>query len=148
MVHARMLVTLGLLLGAAAGRAQDTKTDLQQLQGTWTGSLVRAGGKEPSDEEKQLRIKLVIAGEGYKAYAEDMLLMEGALRLDAAQQPRAIDAIFGGGELKGMVQKGIYELRGDDLLVNFAAPGEPRPRDFQTRAGSEESTVRYVREKK
>ena len=47
-----------------------------------------------------------------------------------------------------LVQKGIYDLQGDVFVVNFAKPGDDRPRDFQTRPGSEEATVRYIREKK
>ena len=61
-LNLRWLYVFALLLWSAAGAAQDVKSDLQQLQGSWIGSLVRAGGKEPSEEEKLLRIKLVIAG--------------------------------------------------------------------------------------
>jgi uncharacterized protein (TIGR03067 family) len=137
-----------LLLWTTAGTAQDAKTELHQMQGTWSGAMVRVGGKEPSEEEKQLKIKLVIAGSAYKAYVDEMLLMEGTLRLDPSQRPPAIDAVFTVDPLKGTVQKGIYELKGDVFVVNFAKPGDERPRDFQTRPESEEATVRYVREKK
>jgi uncharacterized protein (TIGR03067 family) len=143
-----MLLVGCLLVLALNVGAQDAKTDAQQLQGTWSGTLIRVGGQEPTEEEKSFKVKLVITGERYQALAEEQVLMEGTFRLDPTQQPRAIDAVFATGELKGTVQKGIYELRGDDLVVTFAKPGEERPRDFQTRPGTEESTVRYVRDKK
>ncbi len=145
MTRAWMLVA-GLLLFSTALPAQDVPSELKQLQGTWTGTLIHVGGKEASAEEKKLQIKLRIAGAGYQVYAEDMLLMSGSLRLDPAQ--KAIDAIFGDGNLKGTLQKGIYALQGDTFTVNFAQPGEERPRGLVTRDGSEESTIRYVRDKK
>jgi uncharacterized protein (TIGR03067 family) len=145
-MNAWKLLPACLLLTTAVS-AQDARTELQQLQGVWSGTLVHTAGKEPTQEERGLKIKLVIAGETYKAYAEDELLMEGTLRLDPAQQPRAIDAVFSGGDLKGMVQKGVYDLKPGEFIVNFAKPGDPRPRAFQTQPGSDEATVRYVREK-
>jgi uncharacterized protein (TIGR03067 family) len=138
----------GVLVLALGAQAQEAKTDLQQLQGTWLGSLVRSGGDDATDEEKKFRVKLVIAGDRYRAFAEEQMLMEGTIRLDASRQPPMIDATFATGEFKGAVQKGIYALQGDDLIVTFAKPGDERPRDFQTRAGTEEATVRYQRDKK
>jgi uncharacterized protein (TIGR03067 family) len=143
-----MLIAGGLLLWSAAGTAQDAKTDLQEMQGSWVGTLQRAAGKELSAEEKKLKMRLLIGGDSYKAFAEYEPLMEGTLRLDPSQRPRHVDATFGDGPLKGLVQKGIYELKDGVFLVSFAKPGDERPRDFQTREDSEDFTVRYVREKK
>ncbi len=40
------------------------------------------------------------------------------------------------GGLKRKLQLGILSWEGDTLVVNMAAPGKPRPTDFQSKVGS------------
>lgn len=151
MVRAWMLVGFGLVFWALVAAAQETTGDAKQMEGTWSGSIIRTGGEDPTPEEKKLKFRLLVAGDLYQVAIQDDLLqvlMEGKFRIDPSQQPKTIDAVFGSGDMKGAVQKGIYSLKDDELIVTFGKPGDDRPRDFQTRAGSDESTVRYVREKK
>jgi uncharacterized protein (TIGR03067 family) len=49
---------------------------------------------------------------------------------DPTQAPKTIDL-----HSKGKTELGIYEIAGDTMRVCFAAPGMPRPTDYETRPG-------------
>ena len=134
-----------LLLSAFALAGGD---DLKQFQGTWHGVLVESDGKPATAQEKKLAIKLVVEGDRFKSYVGDQVLSGGTMKTDSKQKPPALDATYSEGPIQGVAQKGIYELRGDTLTVNFAKPGGERPAGFQTKAGSEEMLMRYSRARK
>lgn len=142
----RCLVTLlaSLLVGLFV-RAGGAISDLKAVQGTWVGDCEEFGGRPREKDAQDLRLRLVIEGDVYKAYQGENLLMSGRIALDPAQNPKAIDTVFGEGPLKGLTQRGVYEIRGTALYMNLAKPGDPRPQSLKTRAGSSEVLVRYTR---
>jgi uncharacterized protein (TIGR03067 family) len=133
------------LLAVAALVAGGTPDDLKRMQGTWSVGIVEVDGKEPSKDEKNLRLKLAIEGDRYKTYVGEQYLSAGTLKLDAAAKPRALDATYTDGPFKGTVQRGIYEITPEGMTVNFAKPGADRPRTFK--AGPGETLLRYTRAK-
>ena len=142
-------IGLGLLLLASVAAQDAAKGDLDQVQGVWAGTFVEVDGKAPSAEEKDLRLTLLVTDDRYEIYAPgNVPLMKGTLKLDPGQALKTIDAVFGVGELRGLVQKGVYELKDDELTCRFGKPGDDRPRGLTGPAVAEESTIRYVRIKK
>jgi len=52
--------------------------------------------------------------------------------LDATRNPKAIDFYDG----KSPVSKGIYEIKGSQLMLCTASPGQPRPLKFEAANGT------------
>lgn len=122
-------VAMGLAIGLLFG-ADPVKGD-EALQGTWKLSAGEADGKALS--EKQLKDgKLVLKGEQYSVTLADMGTVTGTQKLDSKKEPRTIDITDASGPNKGKTCLGIYELKGDELRVAFAAAGKARPTKFAT----------------
>ena len=141
----------GLVLAAiitVTGFAGELSPDLKAMQGNWVGTFIEIDGKPPTEKDLALKITLVVTGANYKVYDKDNLLASGKLVLDAAKTPRTIDAIFSEGPVKGLVQQGIYQLKTDEILINFGLPGKDRPKEFKTVPDSMETLLKYMRAKK
>ena len=136
-----MLGLTGLV--ALAGSADDLKA----MQGKWSATIAEVDGKPASPEEMNLKLVLVVQGDNYRVLVGDKEISGGTLTLDASKNPRTIDATHTEGKFKDVVQKGIYEIKGDAMTAVFAKPGKERPTEFKTKAGSEQSVVKYVRMK-
>jgi uncharacterized protein (TIGR03067 family) len=143
-----LVTSLAILLPGAWAIGGGPPQDLRRMAGTWSSLIVETGGKESTAEERgKLKMKLIIAGEGYRLFFGDEQVATGIVKLDATTKPASIDVIPGDGPHKGKVQQGIYAFQGDDMWTVFAAPGEPRPTGFKTRPGSMESMIFYRRAK-
>ena len=59
--------------------------------------------------------------------------------------PAAIDYVNLHGGVKGKAQAGIYELAGDSLKICMAAPGQPRPKTFESHPKDGGSYTRWRR---
>ncbi len=139
-----VLVVLALnLLGAA--QAGDAAKDLKLMEGTWSGTFLETGGKPFPDQEKAVKLKLVIKGDKYTVFLEDKKFVEGTLKLDPAKKPKAIAAIAADGAFKGMVQPGIYQIDANAMRVVFSKPGAERPTEFKTKEGTDEVLISYQR---
>lgn len=68
-------------------------------------------------------------------YFGKQLYMKATYTTDASADPKTIDFVHTAGASAGRRQLGIYELEGDVLRLCFAAPGAPRPADFESRPG-------------
>jgi uncharacterized protein (TIGR03067 family) len=66
--------------------------------------------------------------------------MEAAYTTDATGTPKTIDLAS-----KGKTQLGIYEVEGDTMKICFAAPGRPRPTDFEARTGDGRTSAVWKR---
>jgi len=121
--------------------------DLKKMTGTWAGTLIEIGGKPPTDNEKKIKIKLVIAGEKYTVFFDEMKITDGTLKVDGSKKPKTIDAMPSEGEHKGKLQPGIYEMDADELRVVFTEPGKERPKEFKTREKTDEVMLSYRRAK-
>lgn len=60
----------------------------------------------------------------------------GTFKIDPTLSPKTIDITFTDGPGKDNTQKGIYELDGDTQKICWAAPGKPRPTEFEAKPES------------
>ena len=64
------------------------------------------------------------------------LMIDAFVRIDESTDPIKVDYYNLCGPAKGTVQPGIMRWIGDDAYLNMAAPGQPRPSDFDCPVGS------------
>lgn len=122
-------LAFGLLLGADAVNAEET------LQGTWTLISGESNGKALTKEQVKDG-KLVIKKDHYSVTLEGGEAITGEQKLDSTAKPKTIDITDSNGDNKGKTCLGIYEVKGDEFRVAFAAPGKERPTKFSTKADS------------
>jgi uncharacterized protein (TIGR03067 family) len=120
-------------LALTASAAEDKKSDVKGLQGTWKVQSFEAsdGGGPPPDEVGKIRF----------TFAKDTLTIDvgdmkhtAKYKTDAGKKPGHIDVIPEDGPEAGKTLAGIYELSGDTLKLcvshsttrptEFAAKGE------------------------
>lgn len=130
----RLFIAMGLLVSLLAGAdalAQDAANDTEAFQGDWKLTAGEADGKEIP--EKQLKGgELVIKGEHYTVTLPGGEILKGKQKLDSAKKLKTIDITDASGPNKDKTSLGIYELKGDEYRVVFAAPGKSRPTEFST----------------
>jgi uncharacterized protein (TIGR03067 family) len=108
---------------------------LKRLQGKWTAVKLVLDGKElPAmmlttglRTTTQNQLKISFGGQ---------LMIDALVRIDESTDPIAVDYYNLHGTTKGTVQQGIMRWIDDDVCLNMAAPGQPRPTDFDCPAGS------------
>jgi uncharacterized protein (TIGR03067 family) len=108
---------------------------LKQLQGEWTAVRIVLDGKElPAlmlstglRATTQNRVKITFGGQ---------LMIDALVRIDESTEPISVDYHNLCGPAKGTAQSGIMRWLGDDAYFNIAAPGQPRPSDFDCPVGS------------
>lgn len=130
-----MRITVAFFLLTPILHAGDAASDLKLMEGTWKVVVMEADGKPAPEKEKGFPLKLVVKGDQFSSLYADKVLMQGTLKLAGDKGPREIDAELKMDPFKGMVQKGLYEIKGDEMRVIFAEPGKARPSDFKTRDG-------------
>jgi uncharacterized protein (TIGR03067 family) len=128
--------------------AGEQSADLKFFQGNWNGTFIEIDGKPPTEKDLALKITLVVEGSNFKVYDKTNVLASGKLVLATDKKTKTIDAIFGDGPAKGLVQPGIYQLKEDEILINFALPGKDRPTEFKTTTDGKETLLKYTRAKK
>ncbi len=134
-----MTVAAALFLGADAPK-DETRAELQKLQGTWRISSVEIKGiVTPADAEHTL----VISGDKTSLSGQGRTL-KGAIRIAPAQKPKAIDFLYGDDE----PVTAIYELSDDVLKVCEARPGAPRPTKLSSKGEAGGMITVYKRVKK
>jgi uncharacterized protein (TIGR03067 family) len=108
---------------------------LARLEGNWSAvALVRDG---------QEALPMVLATGRRQASKNDVkiffagqLMIHAVVRIDETQDPIHVDYLHIGGYSKGAYQEGIMKWVGDDACFCMAAPGQTRPIDFESTAGS------------
>lgn len=133
----RLGIAMGLavtvLMGADALRSEAPNGDA--FHGVWQLSSGEADGKSLS--ESQLKGgKLVIKDAHYTVTLADVGTITGTQKLGRSHKLRTIDITDEVGPHKGKTCLGIYELKGHEFRVIFAAPGAARPTKFETRPDS------------
>jgi uncharacterized protein (TIGR03067 family) len=123
-----MILAVCVLTGANA-----PKDDVDAVQGVWQLSSGEVAGKVLS--EKQIKGgKLVVKDSHYSVVLADEGTLTGTQKLDSKQDPKTIDITDDSGPNKGKTCLGLYEQKGDEFRVVFAAHGKPRPSKFSTTA--------------
>jgi uncharacterized protein (TIGR03067 family) len=140
-------IILAALASAVLGATpiDDTKTDQKELQGKWiVTSGVIDGNAIPKD---QIKGHLTHNGEKYTWSAGGDQKGSGKFKIDSSKKPKTMDCVPADGPLEGQTVEEIYELNGDTLKICFAFPGNPRPTEFKSEAGSGRWLFTYRRAK-
>lgn len=126
-----MGLAMGLLVCAGAVIGASTAKSPESLQGTWT--LTSGEAKGVALSAKQLEAgTLVINGDHYSVTLEGGEPVTGVQTLSATSGTKTIDITNANGPHKDQSFHGIYELKGNEFRVAFAALGQPRPTQFTT----------------
>jgi uncharacterized protein (TIGR03067 family) len=129
-----MLQVTAILLAIAAqgpdAQKKDGKAD--EVEGTWVAtSLVDHGMK--LDTIADLKMTLTLKGGKYTLKIQDKVADEGTYTTDTSKSPKQIDTTASTGENKGMVDRGLYELKGDTLKTVFdEVAKQKRPTAFDS----------------
>ncbi len=123
-----------------AGKAKPATTDKDRIQGLWVARSMEKG-TQPAPKEILAALKLEFAGDKIIAHGGPKP-DEGRFTLRPKGRPKEIDLVRG-----DKVYPGIYELQGDVLTLCINDPGQERPTEFKTAAGSEQVLLVLRREK-
>lgn len=108
---------------------------MKALEGEWTPTaLVRNG--EPMNAEWLAFGSRTQNGRELKVVFGGQTMVHAKVSVDEAASPMAIDYLGLSGAAKGRISLGILDWNGRELRVNMAAPGAPRPADFNCVRGS------------
>lgn len=129
----------------ARGDDAKAKDDGRKLQGTWKPATAELAGKPFPDEVLQT-MKLVVSDGKYTVTVGERT-DEGTLKLDPAQEPRALDIVGSKGPNQGKTILAIYELTDTTLRVCYDLSGKARPKEFKTKADTQLFLVEYKRQK-
>lgn len=133
------------LLVRADVKDDAVKKDEDMLQGTWLLIGVVNNGKTipEADLKKGTGTRYVIEGNKI-LMTVDKEELERTFKIDPSKKPKEIDVID-----KREPFKGIYELKGDRLIIcRPMKPSGDRPKDFTSREGDLQLLYTLKREKK
>lgn len=108
---------------------------LDRLQGVWTAESIVRDGQELPTMMRRFALREATGNE-VRITAAGTVILHAAVRIDESKTPMHVDYLCIDGPHKGMVQRGIMEWRGADACFCTAAPGQPRPTEFQSPEGS------------
>jgi uncharacterized protein (TIGR03067 family) len=141
------ITMMAALLVTVTTRGDDQGNDEEKLPGIWTCASATRDGKPFGEETvKQLRLTLTKKG-GYKTERGKQVLFDSIYKLEADKKPKQIDLIATEGENKGKAAQGIYKLEADTLTICYTMPGNERPKEFASTAGSGATLVVWKRSK-
>lgn len=118
--------------------------DLAALQGEWLMVSGIADGV-PIPDEMLPTSKRVCKGDEVTATVGGNLVMRAKIKLDPTAKPKTIDYDVLEGPTKGQKHLGIYEVDGDTFKSCFAAAGQKRPTDFESKAGEKRTSSVWKR---
>jgi uncharacterized protein (TIGR03067 family) len=128
-------LALGVLIAAAAGRADDeppakkppsVHDELQRLQGTWQVESWEEGGKPVAAAE--LKKRAVFFGADAIVFKQDnKVLKAGLVKLDPGKTPRTFTAMTKTPAREEAVLLGVYEFGPDTVTLCFDPAGQTRP---------------------
>jgi uncharacterized protein (TIGR03067 family) len=105
-----------------------------EFEGEWQMVSGVMNGAAMSSSDVQW-VRRVTAGDETAVYAGPQVMLKANFSHDPSKSPKTIDYLNTAGTNKGKTQLGIYEFEGDLLRVCMAAPGSPRPSQFQSVRG-------------
>ncbi|HTS27423.1 MAG TPA: TIGR03067 domain-containing protein [Bryobacteraceae bacterium] len=127
---------------AAAGAGPVT-----ELEGVWSMLSGRMDG-HPMEASLVKIGKRITRGSQTTVQFGPQVFLRATFTLDTAQSPRWIDMLHTEGMHVGKTQLAIYECDGQKLRLCSAAPGQPRPTDFESRKGDGRTLAEWKLEKK
>ncbi len=134
------------IFSASAADDSAAKTDMVQLQGSWSMVSGSADGQEVpkgmlADSKrfcKEDETTVTVGGQ---------LIIKAKFSLDPSKEPKTIDYDVTDGPTKGKKHLGIYELNGSTVKFCFGAPGAERPTDFTSKPGERRTISVWKRDK-
>ena len=137
------LSTLVFLLLAPAA---EPDTALKPFQGTWVIAEANLAGRDHIDDFGGM--KLAITGDKYVInFGKNS--EKGTLKIDATKAHKRIDLTTAkGGPFKGRNLPGIYEFKGDTLIICLNSEKPDRPTTFDAPEKTPMMLLTYKREKK
>lgn len=119
---------------AAVPTARAEVSLVTEFEGEWqmVSAVMDGVAMDPSAVEW---VKRITHGSETSVYAGPQLLMKMEFTCDASKAPKIIDYVNTAGSNKGKSQQGIYVFEGGMLRICVAAPGKPRPTQFQSDRG-------------
>jgi uncharacterized protein (TIGR03067 family) len=141
--YAPLALCAGLLLAGIGTVAADdvaqqeaVKKDRKKYEGTWQAVSLVVDGNEAAAEDAQ-KITVVNDADGqWELRSEDKVVARGTSEIDPTKEPKAVDLKVTVGEGAGKTARGIYDLGVDSRTVCLAGPGQERPAEFSSKAGS------------
>jgi uncharacterized protein (TIGR03067 family) len=123
--------------GAIKAAVSPTKTGasaVTEFEGEWQMVSAVMDGT-PMERSAVEWVKRITRGSETAVYAGPQVMMKMEFQSDASRAPKTIDYVNTAGSNKGKSQQGIYEFEGELLKICVAAPGKPRPTQFQSDRG-------------
>jgi uncharacterized protein (TIGR03067 family) len=120
---------------------------LAELQGTWTLVAMETEGHEVPAEDFQ-GYNAVYEGNRLTLRVGEKVRRRGIVTVDPTRPVKAINTWDQDGPYEDQTVPGIYALEGDTLKVCFARPGQERPKEFTTKAGTAFLSCVYKRQKR
>ena len=117
-----------------AARMKAVQDELNRFEATWKFVSIDVEGRSvPAERFGEDR--LILKGKQFTSTVRGNTT-EGTFKIDPTATPKTIDITFTDGPGKDNTQKGIYELDGDTQKICWAAPGKPRPTEFEAKPKS------------
>jgi uncharacterized protein (TIGR03067 family) len=135
-----LVTVFAVLVSTSVG--QDKGGDKDKMKGTWTAASGKKSGKDVPEEQFK-GVKFVIAGDKMTMMMKDMKVMELNFTIDPTKKPKEMDVKFD----DGTIGAGIYDLTDDTLKIAHGEKGDPRPKDFVSKEGSNITVMVLKREK-
>jgi uncharacterized protein (TIGR03067 family) len=103
--------------------------DMERLQGVWqVQGSIRGGTPVPGEESDRMSFTF----KGDELFPSDSPQNSVKIKIDPHAKPPAIDLT----DATGATKLGIYKFDGTTLRLCFDDPGQPRPKDFESRKDS------------
>lgn len=122
---------------APAGPATEFEGEWPMISGTMNG--------KPMDQSMVQWVKRLTQANQTTVQAGPQVMLEVEFTYDPTQSPKTIDYVNLTGTNKGKTQSGIYKFEGDVLTVCIAAPGDPRPAEFESVPGDDRTLTAWKR---
>lgn len=137
---------LVLLLPWSQANDEAIREERDRHQGTWRATSSIYDGQEAPEQIVRSITRTV--EKDHVVWKRNGRSFAGTrIELDPSRDPKAIDVIPDGGKDRGERVLGIYKVEKDRLTICMAAPGKPRPKDFNAQKGSGCTLRAFIREK-
>lgn len=138
------LCMCGVLFASSALVQDDVEKELKKLKGSWKFvSSVVNGIKIPPTAFKSTVIEIDDNKMAFRDAGKAFDEIE--ITIDLAKKPKEIDLEYTSGLKKGIKEKGIFELDGDNLTICVSLQKDKRPKTFASPPGGSQQLWKLKR---